>query len=66
MALFNSNAKLFELFGVSYLGLGRIVRAGRIEDFNWVGHAYCLMGNYYHLLVETPDANLAKGMRLHR
>ena len=34
-----------------------------IEDFNWVGHAYCLMGNHYHLLVETPDANLAKGMR---
>ena len=34
-----------------------------IEDFNWVEHAYCLMGNHYHLLVETPDANLAKGMR---
>ena len=24
-----------------------------IEDFNWVGHGYCLMGNHYHLLVET-------------
>jgi REP element-mobilizing transposase RayT len=34
-----------------------------IKDFNWVAHAYCLMGNHYHLLVETPDANLAKGMR---
>ena len=34
-----------------------------IADFNWVAHAYCLMGNHYHLLVETPDANLAKGMR---
>ena len=34
-----------------------------IDDFNWVGHAYCLMDNHYHLLVETPDANLAKGMR---
>jgi len=30
---------------------------------NWVCHAYCLMDNHYHLLVETPDANLAKGMR---
>ena len=30
-----------------------------IEDFDWVAHAYCLMGNHYHLLVETPDANLA-------
>ena len=33
------------------------------ERFNWWGHAYCLMTNHYHLLVETPDANLAKGMR---
>ena len=31
--------------------------------FNWVIHAYCLMDNHYHLLVETPDANLSKGMR---
>jgi len=30
---------------------------------NWTVHAYCLMTNHYHLLVETPDANLAKGMR---
>ncbi|MGA7980210.1 MAG: transposase, partial [Chromatiaceae bacterium] len=33
------------------------------ERFNWVVHAYCQMGNHYHLLVETPDGNLAKGMR---
>jgi REP element-mobilizing transposase RayT len=33
------------------------------ERFNWTVHAYCLMTNHYHLLVETPDANLAKGMR---
>lgn len=31
--------------------------------FNWVVHAYCLMTNHYHLLVETPDGNLSKGMR---
>ena len=24
--------------------------------------AYCLMTNHYHLLVETPDDNLSKGM----
>ncbi|WP_259504797.1 REP-associated tyrosine transposase [Shewanella baltica] len=30
---------------------------------NWLCHAYCLMSNHYHLLIETPDANLAKGMR---
>lgn len=32
-------------------------------DFNWVVHAYCLMTNHYHLVVETPDGNLSKGMR---
>ena len=29
----------------------------------WIVHAYCLMGNHYHLLVETPEANLSRGMR---
>jgi REP element-mobilizing transposase RayT len=33
------------------------------ERFNWWGHAYCLMTNHYHLLMETPDGNLSKGMR---
>ena len=26
-------------------------------------HAYCLMTSHDHLLVETPDADLSKGMR---
>ena len=25
--------------------------------------AYCMMDNHYHLLVQTPDANLSAGMR---
>ena len=33
------------------------------KTYNWLCHAYCLMGNHYHLLVETPEANLSKGMR---
>ena len=33
------------------------------KRFNWTVHAYCLMSNHYHLLVETPDANLSAGMR---
>lgn len=33
------------------------------ERFNWVCHAYCLMSNHYHLLIETPDGNLSQGMR---
>jgi putative transposase len=31
--------------------------------FNWVCHAYCQMTNHYHIVIETPDANLSKGMR---
>ena len=31
--------------------------------YNWQCHACCLMDNHYHMLVETPDANLGKGMR---
>jgi REP element-mobilizing transposase RayT len=30
---------------------------------NWCIHAYCLMTNHYHLVIETPEANLSKGMR---
>ncbi len=33
------------------------------ERFNWICHAYCLMNNHYHLVIETPDGNLSKGMR---
>ena len=29
----------------------------------WQCYAYCLMDNHYHLVIETPEANLAKGMR---
>lgn len=36
---------------------------GVTERFNWLCHAYCLMTNHYHLLVETLDGNLSKGMR---
>jgi REP element-mobilizing transposase RayT len=27
-------------------------------------HAYVLMGNHYHLLVETPEGNLVAGMKV--
>jgi putative transposase len=33
------------------------------KRFNWVVHAYCLMNNHYHLLIETPDGNLSQGIR---
>ncbi|VAW67600.1 hypothetical protein MNBD_GAMMA09-1820, partial [hydrothermal vent metagenome] len=31
--------------------------------FNWRCHAWCLMDNHYHILIETPESNLSQGMR---
>ena len=33
------------------------------EIFNMRVAAYCLMSNHYHLLIQTPDANLSRCMR---
>jgi putative transposase len=32
------------------------------QKTGWQVHAYCLMGNHYHLVIETPDPNLVAGM----
>lgn len=37
--------------------------AETVGRFGWLCHAYCLMDNHYHLLIETPDPNLSLGMR---
>jgi len=34
-----------------------------ISTYSWLCHAYCLMGNHYHLVIETPSGNLSRGMR---
>jgi putative transposase len=31
--------------------------------FNFIVHAFCQMGNHYHLMLETTEGNLAQGMR---
>lgn len=33
-----------------------------VERHNWLCYSYCLMSNHFHLLIETPKANLSKGM----
>jgi putative transposase len=33
------------------------------ERTGWLLHAYVLMGNHYHWLLETPKANLVAGMQ---
>jgi len=34
-----------------------------IERNQWLCHGYCLMSNHYHLLIETCNPTLSKGMR---
>jgi putative transposase len=34
-----------------------------VTRFHWICHGYCLMDNHYHLIIETPEGNLSKGMR---
>ncbi len=39
------------------------VLAQMLEDHHVVCHAWVLMDNHYHLLLETPEANLSKAIR---
>ena len=34
-----------------------------VGKFGWICHAYCLMTNHYHLMIEMPNGNLSIGMR---
>lgn len=40
-----------------------IVLASVVARYRVRCHAYCLMGNHYHLLLETPEGNLSAAMR---
>lgn len=33
------------------------------ERYGFVFHAYCIMSNHYHLLIETPLGNISQGMQ---
>jgi len=33
------------------------------QRYHWLCHAYCLMSDHYHLIIETPEGNLSRGMR---
>jgi len=33
------------------------------QKTGWQVHAYCLMSNHFHLMFETPRANLVEGMK---
>ena len=34
-----------------------------VKRYHFILHTFCLMNNHYHLLIETPEGNLSKGMR---
>ncbi len=34
-----------------------------VSRYRWICHAYCLMDNHYHLVIETPEGNLSRGMK---
>lgn len=34
-----------------------------VSRSGWIVHAYVLMNNHYHLMIETPNGNLSRGMR---
>ncbi|HVS86526.1 MAG TPA: transposase [Gaiellaceae bacterium] len=57
----NNRARIFfdEFDYVEWLRM--VARAGEIAE--WRCHAYCLMPNHYHLLVETSQEGLSRAMR---
>jgi REP element-mobilizing transposase RayT len=57
----NARQKVFLTDADRELFLNTLTRV--VRRYDWVCHAYCLMANHYHLLVETPKANLSIGMR---
>jgi putative transposase len=36
--------------------------AREIAQQRWFCYAYCLLGDHYHLVIETPEANLGRGI----
>jgi putative transposase len=34
-----------------------------VHRFHWRLYAFCLMGNHFHLVLDTPEANLSVGMQ---
>ena len=57
----NARVRIYEQARDRELFLG--IFSEVVKRFNWLCHAYCLMDNHYHLLVETLKGNLSRGMR---
>ena len=57
----NNRSEIFNSDEDRGLLLNTIGRSKRRHG--WKVHAYCLMSNHYHLLIETPEPNIAIGMQ---
>ena len=57
------NARQRIFFGDADRQLFLDTLAAVVGRYGWICHAYCLMANHYHLLVETSKPNLSLGMR---
>jgi putative transposase len=66
-ALYHVTARGNERKPIVHDDLDRELWLQRLERVHsrcgWLVYAYCLMDNHFHLLVETPVPNLARGMR---
>jgi putative transposase len=56
----NYRSWIFEHVGARYSFLECLKTV--CESKGWRLHAWCLMGNHYHLLIETVEPNLVEGM----
>jgi len=57
----NYRSWIFESVGARQSFLACLEEA--CATMGWRLHAWCLMGNHYHLCLETPHPNLVEGMR---
>jgi len=61
MARGNQGQKIHADDGDRKMRVATLVEARRRTG--WRIHAWVLVGNHYHLLLETPEANLVSGMK---
>ena len=57
----NAKQKIFKDQGDQKIFLNILTQVNK--RYKWHCHAYCLMNNHYHLVIETEEATLSKGMR---
>lgn len=57
----NAQQAIFDTKADRYHFLSILEKA--CERYQWSVFAYCLMDNHYHLLIETRESSLSKGMR---